>query len=133
MLNEQTIRMTVGSPSTDELRIAALEAQVEQLSDALHLALPYVEDAADDPCFKRGVVNKAIKQIRDAIPRTRLFAKRFTIACGYEWKSERYVTSVTGAQWLAIYQRDEPDVEFVLADDTPKATFDAGIPRIAKG
>jgi hypothetical protein len=46
---------------------ARLMAASPELLNALYLALPYVEDCADDPCYKPGVVNKAIQTIKAAL------------------------------------------------------------------
>lgn len=39
----------------------------DQTLDALILALPYVESAEDDPCYKPGAVAKVVKAMREAI------------------------------------------------------------------
>ena len=44
-----------------------LIAAAPDLLDALHLALPFVEDHAGDPCYKAGAVDKAVKTIKAAI------------------------------------------------------------------
>lgn len=41
-----------------------LWAKVERLEMALLTALPYVEDAIESPVFKRGVVRRAVRNIR---------------------------------------------------------------------
>lgn len=46
---------------------AALGAAAPELLDAVLVALPYVEDALDSPIFKKGVVKKAVAQLRTAI------------------------------------------------------------------
>lgn len=47
--------------------IHELLAQRLTLLDALCTALPFVEDAEDDPCFKPGHVKKTVRDIRLAI------------------------------------------------------------------
>jgi hypothetical protein len=49
-----------------------------------------------------------------------LWSWRFTPARGWHWRIERDVTEETQAVWLAIFQRDEPDVRFVVSDKLPK-------------
>jgi hypothetical protein len=44
-----------------------VEQQRDELLEALHVALPFVEDAEDDECYKPGAVSKALKTIRAAI------------------------------------------------------------------
>ncbi|MEL4069573.1 hypothetical protein WKW50_05435 [Ochrobactrum sp. GPK 3] len=46
---------------------AALGAAAPDLLDAVLVALPYVEDALDSPIFKKGVVKKAVAQLRAAL------------------------------------------------------------------
>lgn len=46
---------------------ARLGAAAPELLDAVLVALPYVEDALDSPVFKKGVVKKAVAQLRAAI------------------------------------------------------------------
>jgi hypothetical protein len=46
---------------------ARLIAAAPDLLDLLYLALPYVEDAENDPCFKKDVVSRLAKNIRSAI------------------------------------------------------------------
>jgi len=50
----------------DAANRALIEAAPDLL-DALHLALPFVEDHAGDPCYKAGVVAGAVKTIHAAI------------------------------------------------------------------
>ena len=48
---------------------ARLIAAAPDLLHALSIALPFVEDAEDDPCLKKGAAKKAVKLIRDALAR----------------------------------------------------------------
>lgn len=55
-------------------RIAELEAErdslaeeVENMKDALYMALPYVEDHEGSDTYKPGTVKKAIREIRKAL------------------------------------------------------------------
>ena len=41
----------------------------DDLLHALSLALPFVEDALEDPCYKDGTVAKTIRTIKDALAR----------------------------------------------------------------
>lgn len=45
----------------------ALIEAAPDLLDALHIALPFVEDHATDPCYKAGVVERAVKTVLAAI------------------------------------------------------------------
>ena len=47
--------------------INELRRQHGVLMDALHLALPFVEDCERDPCYKAGAVAKAVASIKAAI------------------------------------------------------------------
>jgi len=47
--------------------IAELWAQVEAFGDVVALALPYVECAEDDPCYKPGAVRKIVEKMRAVI------------------------------------------------------------------
>ena len=47
--------------------INELRRQHGVLMDALHLALPFVEDCESDPCYKSGAVAKAVASIKAAI------------------------------------------------------------------
>lgn len=49
-----------------ELIVRAVNSH-EALIDALLEALPYVEDALDDKCFKKGAVAKSVAKIRAAL------------------------------------------------------------------
>lgn len=40
---------------------------IEAVVDALTLALPYVEDAEKDPCYRKGAVKRMTNQIRAAL------------------------------------------------------------------
>ncbi|KAB2689673.1 hypothetical protein [Brucella tritici] len=46
---------------------ATLGAAAPELLAAVYLALPFVEDALENPVFKSGVVKKAVAQLRAAI------------------------------------------------------------------
>lgn len=52
--------------------IGQLLAQRASLLDALCTALPFVEDAEDDPCFKAGHVKKTVRHLRHVIESTEL-------------------------------------------------------------
>jgi protein-tyrosine-phosphatase len=60
---------TVCNPSPMGEANARLIAAAPDLLDVLCRALPYVEDAIDDPCYKPESVRAAVKQIRAAIER----------------------------------------------------------------
>jgi len=48
-------------------KLIYLEMQRDKLLDALHLALPFVEDCESDPCYKAGAAAKAVASIKAAI------------------------------------------------------------------
>ncbi|WP_298435032.1 hypothetical protein [Ottowia sp.] len=50
-----------------EQMIQELLAQREQLLDALYTALPFVEDAIHDPCYKPGRVKEVEREIRQVL------------------------------------------------------------------
>lgn len=58
---------TVCNPSPMGEANARLIAAAPDLLDMLCRALPYVEDAIDDPCYKPASVRAIIKQIRETI------------------------------------------------------------------
>ena len=58
---------TVCNPSPMGEANARLIAAAPDLLDMLCRALPFVEDAIDDPCYKPESVRAAVKQIRAAI------------------------------------------------------------------
>ena len=49
-----------------------------------------------------------------------LWALRTSVARGKEYVPARKVTDATAQQWLETYQKDEPDVTFVVSDKKPK-------------
>lgn len=49
-----------------------------------------------------------------------LWAKRWNVAHGVTWSKERSVTPDTAENWLAIFQKDEPEIEFRLSDKKPR-------------
>lgn len=51
----------------ETLEDAVLMAASSDLLDALYTALPYVEDAIEDPCYKKASVKDAVKKILAAI------------------------------------------------------------------
>lgn len=65
-------RHTPSSLEQAGIIIGRLLAQRESLLDALGTALPFVEDAEDDPCFKAGHVKKTVRHIRHVIESTDL-------------------------------------------------------------
>jgi hypothetical protein len=60
---------TVCNPSPMGEANARLIAAAPDLLDMLCRALPFVEDAESDPCYKPESVRAAVKQIRAAITR----------------------------------------------------------------
>lgn len=49
-----------------------------------------------------------------------LYAKRFSVARGWQWVKEGKVNEETAQAWLDIYQKDEPNVLFKVAYKAPK-------------
>ncbi len=62
-------------PAQLQRTLDELRAQRKTLLDALCTALPFVEDAEDDPCFKPGHVKKTVRDIRQAIESVELAMK----------------------------------------------------------
>lgn len=61
-----------------------------------------------------------------------LYSLRWSIARGAFWKKERDCIEITSKEWLKIFQRDEPNVEFLLSEKMPKMTeslFESVRPR----
>lgn len=50
----------------------------------------------------------------------KLWAKRFDSAYGWRWHLCRDVDASNGAQWLAVFQKDEPKIEFVISATKPR-------------
>lgn len=46
----------------------------------------------------------------------KLWSKRMSVAYGWMWKHERDVTAETMLEWLLIFRKDEPGIDFVLTD-----------------
>jgi hypothetical protein len=54
--------------TTQDTAVTARKLEAfDDMLDALHTALPFVEDALDDPCYKAGAVKKVLEKIRAAI------------------------------------------------------------------
>ena len=51
---------------------------------------------------------------------TNLYSKRFTPARGWHWELERGCNISTANDWLEVFQKDEPTVEFKISKKTPK-------------
>lgn len=47
--------------------------------------------------------------------RLALYSLRYSPARGYHYAKERDVTTESAARWTAVFQADEPRVEFVIA------------------
>ena len=50
----------------------------------------------------------------------RIWSRRFSVAKGWHWESERIVSDATADAWLAVFHHDEPDQLFILARTEPK-------------
>lgn len=53
----------------DSATIARLSAHEEELAGGLFLAIPFMEDLEEDPCYKKGYVSGTIKRIRAVLQR----------------------------------------------------------------
>ena len=58
-----------------------------------------------------------------------LWSLRWNVARGWRWNNERHVTEQTGAAWLEQFQKDEPNVTFVVAARMPKVPQGLSAPR----
>lgn len=50
----------------------------------------------------------------------KLWSLRWTPARGRHWQLERECSQETAADWLAIFQTDEPETEFRLSLKAPR-------------
>lgn len=50
----------------------------------------------------------------------KLWSLRFTPAQGWHWKLERDCASENAEQWVAMFQSDEPGVQFKVNAKRPK-------------
>jgi hypothetical protein len=50
---------------------------------------------------------------------TAIWAWRFSVSRGWQWIRERDCDEESAAQWLAVFQRDEPGIEFRVATRKP--------------
>ena len=53
----------------ESIVLCPLHAAAEGLLSALYTALPFVEDAEDDPAFDKGIVTRHVRAIRKVIRR----------------------------------------------------------------
>lgn len=51
-----------------------------------------------------------------------LWSRRHSAARGYHWRQEREVTEATAQDWLDIFEKDEPGVQFVVSAHRPFGT-----------
>lgn len=49
-----------------------------------------------------------------------LYSKRFSISRGWHWKLERVCNKDVASNWLKVFTKDEPMIEFKLATKQPK-------------
>lgn len=49
-----------------------------------------------------------------------IYSARWTAAKGWHWNKERECENGTVTQWLDIFRKDEPNVEFVSGKKAPK-------------
>lgn len=50
----------------------------------------------------------------------KLWSKRFDSAYGWRWHIERECCSETAKQWLDVFSKDEPHIEFKLSVNKPR-------------
>lgn len=50
----------------------------------------------------------------------RIWSKRDSVAKGLHWQHERDCLDETAEQWISLFKKDEPTVEFVFSDKRPK-------------
>ncbi len=50
-----------------------------------------------------------------------LWSHRWSPSRGWRWVRERPVIDATAADWLEVYTRDEPGVEFVISRLVPRS------------
>lgn len=51
---------------------------------------------------------------------TTLWSWRWTTSRGWLWCLERRCDATNSAEWLEVYQKDEPNVHFELSENQPK-------------
>lgn len=51
---------------------------------------------------------------------TGIWSYRHTVARGYDWKLERECHVSESVEWLNIFKKDEPNVQFILSNKKPK-------------
>lgn len=49
-----------------------------------------------------------------------LWSKRWSTARGWEWKLERKCSMEDSQEWLRVFKKGEPEVEFKLSNKKPK-------------
>ncbi|MCK9530444.1 MAG: hypothetical protein M0R77_07775 [Gammaproteobacteria bacterium] len=49
-----------------------------------------------------------------------LYSKRWSVARGLHWQLERECSKENAQAWLAVFQKDEPEIEFKLSKKKPK-------------
>ena len=65
--NNETV--TIGGGEFNAREIRDFVELIELLTDQLYAALPFVEDAETDPCYKQGLVTARIKAIKAVLER----------------------------------------------------------------
>lgn len=51
---------------------------------------------------------------------TVLWSKRWSVAKGWHWQVDRYCFKSEAQGWLEVFKKDEPEIEFVISNRTPK-------------
>lgn len=49
-----------------------------------------------------------------------IYSKRWSTAKGWYWKLERDTLPENADAWLAVFQKEEPSIEFVVSAKMPK-------------
>ena len=52
---------------------------------------------------------------------TKLWSYRWSFAHGWKWQLERECNIETSSQWLEVFKKDDPSIEFKLSNKKPKA------------
>jgi hypothetical protein len=75
----------------------------------------YAHDAIPSWAFDVQKVNP-----EDLQEKISLWGLRHTFAWGWRWKKERDCYITTADEWLALFRKDEPLIQFILAKKKPK-------------
>jgi hypothetical protein len=54
-----------------------------------------------------------------------VYSKRWAVGQGAHWRYERDVSPDSRDKWLAIFQRDEPSITFIVSEGRPRSSADS--------